>query len=60
MLRDSLDGRGIWGRMDAGTCTAEPFHSSPESITTLIAYTSIQKKILKKEKIEKIQSVECP
>ena len=46
MLCGSLDGRGVWGRMDtcmAGVgvhvscgyiCMAETFHCSPETITT--------------------------
>ena len=34
-LRGSLDGRGVWGRMDPCICTAESLRSSPETITTL-------------------------
>ena len=32
---DSLDGRGVWGRMDTGICMAESLHYSPEMITVL-------------------------
>ena len=42
-----LDRRGLWGRMDAGTCTAEPFRSSPQNITMLlIAYAAAAAKPL--------------
>ena len=41
MLCGSLDGTGVWGRMDTCICMAE----SPETITTLlIVYTPIQNK----------------
>ena len=33
---DSLDGKGIWERMDPCTCMAESLCCSPESITTLL------------------------
>ena len=36
MFCGSLDGRGIWGRMDTRTCMAEPLRYSPETITTLL------------------------
>ena len=36
MLCGSLDGRGIWGRMDARLCMAELLHCSPETITALL------------------------
>ena len=39
----SLDGRGLWGRMDTCICTAESLHWSPETTTTLLTgYTPIQ------------------
>ena len=48
MLCASLDGRGVWERMDTWTCMAEPLHCSPENITTLlIGYTPIQNKHFK-------------
>ena len=48
MLYGSLDGSGIWGRMDTCICMAESLCSSPETITTLLTgYTSIQNKKLK-------------
>ena len=47
MLWDSLDGSGIWGRMDTYTCMAESLCCSPEIITTLlIGYTLIRNKKL--------------
>ena len=36
MLYGSLDGRGVWGRMDTCIYKAESHHSSPEIITTLL------------------------
>ena len=42
MLCASLDGRGVWGRMDTCICKAEPLYSSPETIKALlIGYTPI-------------------
>ena len=38
----SLDGRGVWGRMDTCLCMAESLHCSPETTTLLIGYISIQ------------------
>ena len=35
VLRGSLDGRGVWGRMDTCICLAESFRCSLETITTL-------------------------
>ena len=52
MLCGSLDGRGVWGRMDTGMCMAESLHCSPENITALlISYNALQnKKFFIKEK----------
>ena len=36
MLCGSLDGRGIWGRMDTRICMAESLRCSPEIIMTLL------------------------
>ena len=36
MICGSLDGRGVWGRMDTWICMAESFCCSPETITTLL------------------------
>ena len=36
MLYGSLDGKGVWERMDPCTCMAESLCSSPETITTLL------------------------
>ena len=48
MLYGSLDGRGVWGRMDTGICVAESLHCPPETITTLlIGYNPTQNKTLK-------------
>ena len=45
MLCGSLDGRGVWGRMDTCICMTEFLHSSPETITTLLTdYTPIKNK----------------
>ena len=44
----SLDGRGVWARMDSCIWMAESLRSSPETITTLlIGYTPIQPKKFK-------------
>ena len=43
MLCGSLDGRGVWGRMDTCICMAESLHCSPKTATTLlIGYTLTQ------------------
>ena len=53
---DSLDGRGVWGRMDACICMAESLCRPPETITTLlVGYIQIQNKKLKRKKIFKCQ-----
>ena len=45
MLRGSLDGRRVWGRMDTCVCMAGSLLYSPETITTLlIGYNPIQNK----------------
>ena len=45
ILYSSLNGRGVWGRMDTCICMAESLYCSPETITTLlIGCTTIQKK----------------
>ena len=50
----SLDGRGVWGRMDTCLCMAESLHCSPETTTTLLTgYTPVQNVlVLKKIKIK--------
>ena len=53
MLSGSLDGRGVWERMDTHICMAEHFHCSPETFAIfLISYTPMQSKKLK-NKIKK-------
>ena len=49
MLWTSLEGRGVWGRINTCICMADSLHCSPETITAmLISYISIQnKKVLK-------------
>ena len=43
----SLDGRGVWGRMDTCIPMAESLHCSPEAITTLLTgYTMIKNKVV--------------
>ena len=50
VLCGSLDGRGIWGRMDTCICMAESLCCLPETITTLlISYIPIQNKCLLKK-----------
>ena len=34
MLRGSLDGRGVWGRMDTCVCKAVSLCFAPEAIST--------------------------
>ena len=36
MLRGSLDGRAVWGRIDTCKCMAEVLHCSSETTTTLL------------------------
>ena len=44
MIRGSLDGRGVWGRMDTCVCMTESLCCSPETISIVNRpYTSIQK-----------------
>ena len=38
MLCGSLDGRGVWSRMDTCICEAETLGCSPKTITLLIGY----------------------
>ena len=53
MLCGSLDGRGVWGRMDSCIGLAESLCCPPETITTLLTgYTPIQNKKLKKKKVK--------
>ena len=41
----SLDGRGVWGRMDTHICMAESSYCLPETDTTLLlGCTPLQKK----------------
>ena len=45
----SLEGRGIWERIDTCICTAESLRCSPAAvIALLIGYTPMQNKKLKK------------
>ena len=46
MLCGSLDGRGVWGRMDRCICMAEPLCCPPETITLLIGYAAAAAKLL--------------
>ena len=57
MLCGSLEGRGVWGRMDTCICLTESLCCPPKTITTLLAdYTPIQNKKFKKKE-ESIFSV---
>ena len=42
MLCGSLDGRGVWRRMDICICMAECLCCPPESVTTLLTISSVQ------------------
>ena len=54
MLWGSLDGRGVWARMNTGICVAESFCCSPETITPLLLAVGWYKiKKVKKKKQEK-------
>ena len=57
MLCGSLDGSGIWGRMDTCICMAESLCCSPEAITTLFVNqlypNTKQKSFFKKSKERK-------
>ena len=49
VLCGSLDGRGVWGRMDTCICMAESIYCPLETITTLlISYSPVQNKKFKK------------
>ena len=66
MLCGSLDGKGVWGRMDMYgcicICIVESLHCSPETITTLlIGYTPTQNKKFKIKKcVAQTQAAEEP
>ena len=47
VLCGTLDGRGVWGRIDTCICRAESFCCWPETITLLISCTPIQSKTFK-------------
>ena len=53
MLCGSLDGRGVWGRMDTCICMADSLHCSSETITMLSIlnwlYPKTKQKIKKKK-----------
>ena len=54
MLCGSLDGRGVWGRMDTCVCLAETLCCPAETITTLLtSYKPIQNKKFFKIKFKK-------
>ena len=42
MLHGSLNGRGVWGRMDICMCMAKTLCCPPETITTLLTSCSVQ------------------
>ena len=58
----SLDGRGIWGKMDTCTSVAESLHCSPETVTSLLMNDSPMQnkkfKILFKEKKKKKRKIQ--
>ena len=59
MLCGSLDGRGVWGRMDTCICMAESLLCPHETVTSLLRYTTIQNKTLKKIK-KKLSTSKSP
>ena len=51
MLCGSLDGRGVWGRVDICICMAESLHCSPGTITALLTgNTPIQNNKFRKDR----------
>ena len=44
MLCGSLDGKGVWGRMNTCVYVAESLHRTPERVTKLLI--SFEKKVL--------------
>ena len=62
VLGGSLDGRGLWGRMDTCVRMAEPLCCPAETVNTtvlLITYTPIQNKKSKKKMTEFSTPVKC-
>ena len=59
VLYASLDGKGLWGRMDTCICMVESPPCPPETtIPLLIGYTPIQnKKLQVKNKLEKKRTI---
>ena len=59
VLRASLNGSGLWGRMETCICTAESLHCSPETVTLLTGYTPIRNAfgVKKKSKLNKKANV---
>ena len=47
VLCDSLDERGVCGRMDTCVCVAESLHSSPETMTLFVNRLHPNTKVLK-------------
>ena len=61
MLCGSLDGRGVWRRMDTCICMAKSLGCSPETFTTLLnGYTPVQNKKLLKKKQPTILKLKFP
>ena len=55
VLCASLNGSGVWGRMEACVCMAESLHCSPETVSLLIGYTPTRNAfgVKKKSKLNK-------
>ena len=63
MLYGNLDGRWVWGRMDARIYMAKYLHCSPVNTTTLLTvYTAIQNKkfFLKNSRVSALQGPRQP
>ena len=57
VLCESLDGRGVWGRMDTCMCVAESLHCSHETITILLMSYPLIK--IKKFQVKKKEEEEA-
>ena len=52
ILCGSLDGMGVWGKMESDICMAESLCCSPETITILLIAIPTQNKKLRTNKLE--------
>jgi len=59
VLRGSLDGRGVWGRMDTCIYRLSPF-AADSIVNQLYSYTPVQNKKFKKQTKKGYVDVESP